>query len=523
MATNTDINTMHSIAKHYGGKCLSGAYKDEHSMLEWMCEKGHRWESAYKVVNQGGWCMQCLKKQKSKEESLEKMKALAISRGGKCLSTEYISMQHKLDWQCAEGHKWSVTPTPVFYGGTWCRKCGYKKNGENARGNIKTMQQLAIKKGGKCLSEKYVDCNVKLEFECSEGHRWMATPSMISSGRWCRKCGTKKTALAHLGSIDMYRKIAEQHGGKLLTETFTGGVAKMLWQCDKGHQWYAQGAHIKNSGSWCPKCAGSLPITLQDMINDANKRGGECLSDTFINSDTKLQFKCAEGHIWMAKPSIIHSGRWCRLCGIKRTAEKAKDSIEMFIEIAEKNGGKCLSVEYVNNNTKLNFECAKGHKWEATPNSIKNQKSWCLVCSYTELGIKSRDPIQIYFDIAKKHGGKCLTTDYAGNHKKMEWECAVGHKWKATGSSVKQGGWCATCAHIRTGDLKRDSLDTYIKIASARGGKCLSTEYINSNTKLEFECAVGHTWKVVPTTVKFLGGWCKICKAEEKKSAKKQN
>ena len=29
-------------------------------------------------------------------------------------------------------------------------------------------------------------------------------------------------------------------------------------------------------------------------------------------------------------------------------------------------------------------------------------------------------------------------------------------------------------------------------IAEARGGKCLSTEYVNSNTHLEWECSEGH-------------------------------
>jgi hypothetical protein len=35
-------------------------------------------------------------------------------------------------------------------------------------------------------------------------------------------------------------------------------------------------------------------------------------------------------------------------------------------------------------------------------------------------------------------------------------------------------------------------------IAEARGGKCLSTEYVNSNTHLEWECSEGHHWETTP-------------------------
>jgi len=32
------------------------------------------------------------------------------------------------------------------------------------------MQQVAKKRGGKCLSEKYVNAKTKLEWECRKGH-----------------------------------------------------------------------------------------------------------------------------------------------------------------------------------------------------------------------------------------------------------------------------------------------------------------------------------------------------------------
>src|SRR2546421_12462666 len=49
----------------------------------------------------------------------------------------------------------------------------------------------------------------------------------------------------------------------------------------------------------------------------------------------------------------------------------AKRTIKDMQIIAMKRGGKCLSLEYVNSQTKLLWECKVGHRWEAIPNNIR--------------------------------------------------------------------------------------------------------------------------------------------------------
>lgn len=45
----------------------------------------------------------------------------------------------------------------------------------------------------------------------------------------------------------------------------------------------------------------------------------------------------------------------------------------------EKKGGKLLSDKYINNETNLDIECKRGHKFSMTPNSIQ-QNNWCAEC-----------------------------------------------------------------------------------------------------------------------------------------------
>lgn len=126
------------------------------------------------------------------------------------------------------------------------------------------------------------------------------------------------------------------------------------------------------------------------MKNIANFYNGECLSTEYINTRTKLLWKCQYGHCWKAPSSSIRIGRWCPYCAgrhlfnIPKPIRKKRLTKEMVFqkiqEIAKVHGGKCLSTEYIHHSIKLLFECKNGHQWMASPNHIKSHNSWCPHC-----------------------------------------------------------------------------------------------------------------------------------------------
>ena len=59
---------------------------------------------------------------------------------------------------------------------------------------------------------------------------------------------------------------------------------------------------------------------------------------------------------------------------------RKKLTIELMQQIARDRGGKCLSKEYINARTHLEWMCAEGHRWKATPDSVKNKSAWCEKC-----------------------------------------------------------------------------------------------------------------------------------------------
>ena len=54
--------------------------------------------------------------------SIRDMQELARSRGGQCLSTEFVDIKTKLNWKCACGHEWEATPR-LLKAGHWCPEC----------------------------------------------------------------------------------------------------------------------------------------------------------------------------------------------------------------------------------------------------------------------------------------------------------------------------------------------------------------------------------------------------------------
>ena len=106
------LTEMQAIAKKRGGLCLSQSYENSYSKLRWRCSKGHEWEAVPYSVKSGNWCRQCAVEAIADKRrlTLEEIQALAKSKGGKCLTQEYVgNKDDKQRWRCSEGHEGEAT------------------------------------------------------------------------------------------------------------------------------------------------------------------------------------------------------------------------------------------------------------------------------------------------------------------------------------------------------------------------------------------------------------------------------
>jgi len=253
-----------------------------------------------------------------------------------------------------------------------------------------------------------------------------------------------------------------------------------------------------------------MSYSIEDLKQHALLHSGECISETYTRMKDNYEWVCIDGHHFTKTWSSVKlKNRWCHTCSREeQTKRSRKYTIQDLQEVAASKKGKCLSTIYTNSNHDYEWECIKGHVWKASFETIKNH--WCGRCSNS---IKKK--IEEVHDLAKKKKGILLSTEYLNAHEKLKWTCHQGHTFLKSYDAVNQGSWCPHCYEAVRGDLRRkNSIEDAQNLAAQFHGKCLSTVYKNSDTKLEWECEDGHRFTKSYSSVN-AGVWCKPCANKE--------
>ena len=441
------LDDMREVARARGGECLSKHYVNAHTPLRWRCAAGHKWEARPSYVTRGSWCLRCAGKA---PKTIGDMRDIAHTRGGECLSRTYVNMQTPLRWRCAEGHVWETTPVSVSQG-RWCPYCANRPPR-----TIDDMRELARARGGECLSKYYFNTNIHLRWRCAEGHVWEAMPANITKGTWCPHCfGNARL------TIDDIRETARARGGECLSDTYSPSRPKLRWRCAAGHEWSANAIGVR-CGRWCPRCRTIQRGTIERVRDVVVRKGGVLLDTKYRYSNTLLRVRCSAGHEWKARAGSLVNGTWCRECWIEslRGQSPARLTIRDMQQTAAARGGACLSEFYVNHYTRLRWRCHDGHEWDAPPSRIRSGH-WCPRCARRYPGT-----IDGMRGLAVARGGVCLSDSYHNHRDLLQFRCARGHVFTATGMMVKSGVWCPSCAG-------RTSSSPARRAARARGRGCL--------------------------------------------------
>ncbi|WP_081061909.1 hypothetical protein [Burkholderia territorii] len=323
--------------------CLEGKYLGGKVRHHFECEQGHRWDVEARKVLEGSGCPRCANERTAElnrhADGLDQLQKAAAAFGGRCLTDVYSGVAFRYEWECADGHRWRAYGYNVIKGG-WCRRCFARRHSEHMRDPMgwERLNAVVTSHGGRCFDDRYDGSNEKYRFRCVEGHEWRATASAVMGGTWCPRCANRKTAeaLRLEDGLAQLKEAAAAHGGEVRELIYMGLNARYTFRCARGHEWKTKGGHVLNDGSWCRQCA-----------------------------------------------------------GLRR-----RHTIETMQQIARDRGGRCLSPAYLGVKIHLTWECHRGHVWEASPDSILNNESWCPNCAILEKTKKPR--LRLRYD----YGGK---------------------------------------------------------------------------------------------------------------------
>ena len=184
---------------------------------------------------------------------------------------------------------------------------------------------------------------------------------------------------------------------------YVNNSAKVELRCNKGHKYSVRPSHFK-SGKRCPICSGcSKEHAKLEFIKQVDGEEYKVLG-IYINAITKIELECNKGHKYFVKPNSFKNGNRCPICAVNNP-EKSKLN---FINQVEKEGYKLIG-EYVNNNTKVELQCNKGHKYFVRPSDFKGGCR-CPYCSNAAsrgevLTKKILDEYSYKYETQKKFGG----------------------------------------------------------------------------------------------------------------------
>lgn len=270
-------------------------------------------------------------------------------------------------------------------------------------------------------------------------------------------------------------------------------------------------------GAWAAASSGAAPSSKKlseskarrffELEKFAEKRGGAVLSmREYLASSLVLQLLCSQGHVWNGNLYHTLNGTWCKQCTIE---EKLSESYERVRAAALKAGGECLTnrEDYHGLNDPVHLRCKLGHEWKINGQSIAEGR-WCQKCYW----LNKRVPFEKVKAAAKRFGGACLSPEYLGFGKKLQFRCKAGHEFESDPAQVLKKFHCQECKRTETLGKTFERLE---KIVERRGGRVLASDFDGWSSRLDFECKTGHRWNALASSV-LLGQWCAKCYHESK-------
>ncbi len=363
---------------------------------------------------------------------------------------------------------------------------------------IQHMILCAKNKNGKCLSSHYV--SKEMDWKCKEGHIFRAPPASVRRGRWCPECKriTISKRQRKYSILDM-QKIASQKQGRCLSLEYQNGKSILEWQCADGHKWKANASSVMHNQSWCPYCVSHVNEEKCRFILQ------ECFQIPFPKNRQALPGRLElDGYSDKLNLAFEYQGQqhyrktfpWCNL-----KKQKARDLLKL--QLCQEYGIILIVIPYFESKALQLFVENKINTLNLTPKIYPS-----LIDMSKFKGVRSY--LKEVKDIAQKKGGKCKSDCYENAKTPLLFECQRKHKWLASPDNIKNGQWCPICA-----GNQKFTITAARELAKLRGGKCLETNYVNSKTKMEWECKCGNQWLAKYTDVK-QGKWCPRCGAKQR-------
>jgi hypothetical protein len=333
---------------------------------------------------------------------------------------------------------------------------------------------------------------------------------------------------------------AEWHptrNGDLMPSGITARSGRKVWWRDPlGHQWEAIVAN-RSKGTGCPFCSNrkvldgfnDLATTNPDLAADwhPTKNGELTPADITAKSGSKVWWRCAAGHEWLAQPVNRSKGTGCPSCSRRGRSQGGNDLRSVNPGLAAewhltRNGDLTPALVTVGSIRKVWWRDLLGHEWEAAL-ADRVRGSGCPYCAgkrvlpgFNDLCIVNPTLASEWHPV--KNGDLTPQMVTARSSRLAWWRDAAGHEWNAVIVSRANGAGCPVCTS-RSVVAGFNDLATTNSVFAAQWHPTMNGHLTpagltaSSHTPVWWMCALGHEWQVSPNARSDNG--CPVCSGKQ--------
>lgn len=167
---------------------------------------------------------------------------------------------------------------------------------------------------------------------------------------------------------------AKSRGYQVVSPRYENANTKIQFRCSQGHT-FEMRARTFIEGYNCAKCMGVCPKQAKEnFLLHALERGYQVIGN-YINNKDPVQMVCSRQHIFSTRPVNFYNGDGCPKCS-GMCQQQAEDNFRASVL----NRQHQITGMYIDTQTKIELMCENRHIFRVTPNYYM-KGGGCNVCS----------------------------------------------------------------------------------------------------------------------------------------------
>ena len=243
--------------------------------------------------------------------------------GCKLISEEYKGSKEILKAICPNDHLFELRFSD-FIKGVRCKECNFAKHRERMeikKEISKTVKRREVEKEEyKVDLSDYTSNKSYLNFTCNNGHTWRAKWNSWTNGFRCKECFDEIRGDTLKKSDNDIINYFQSEGFEVIDFSYKNNKSPITLKCINNHTFQKSWQQFYKDGQRCPDCNENWNRwDLEKVREYTESQGMSLISNKYVNSSSKLIFKCSRGHHFPTTWASFYSmGTGCPLCKVSK-------------------------------------------------------------------------------------------------------------------------------------------------------------------------------------------------------------